>query len=110
MRQSKIPSSIKVGNKKIKVVQKDLDGKLGCLNTISNTIFIEKNQPEVGKIIILIHELIHLADLMNVQAKVYKRRLTEAQVESTAGVLSLILVSNKIVCGYSQKEINELLK
>lgn len=104
-----IPSSIKVGNKTIKIIEKSLNGKLGCLNTTGPTIFIEKDQPQIGKMIILIHELIHLADLMNLRAKVYKRGLTEAQVESTAGMLGLMLISNGIIKGWSKKELQEFI-
>lgn len=109
MKNNNIPSSIKFADKKIKVIQKKLGGKLGCLDINCNTIFIEKDQMEIGKMVILIHELIHLADLLNVESKIYKKGLTETQVESIAGILTILLISNNIISGFSNKDIISFL-
>lgn len=90
-----IPVSIRVAiNKSIPVIQKSLSGPLGYFDGKAEEIAIEKDQPEIGKWIILIHELIHAIDEQYVSRGLYKQRLTEKQVESiSAGLFACLTLS-----------------
>jgi len=48
--------------KVVKVVEKNLDGMLGCWDSDNATIFIHQDQPSMGKWIVLIHEMLHMIE------------------------------------------------
>lgn len=106
----KIPKKIKVGNAfEVKIIQEDISPKLGYIDTEKNEIHIHKDQHEIGKAVILVHELIHLCDEMNKNAGVYKHGLREIQVENISGMLTALLLQNGLMGNYKPKEVLEYI-
>lgn len=107
----KIPNQLSIADEIITIEETKLDGKLGCIDTAKSKIYIETNQPPIGKVIILIHEMLHLVDEQCKAQKVYKKGLTEKQIENVAGVLTLILLQNDLLtlAKFSRKEIDEFV-
>lgn len=81
----------------VTVVEKSLEGQLGSFDPNTLTIYIEKDQDETGKHLILIHELMHLAEEGILQKrllgrwtwlyKLLRRSMGEALITNMAGLL-----------------------
>ena len=72
----------------------DLKGKgLGYWSLTKKEIVIEDNQPDAGKLVILVHEMLHLIDDQLVAAGALKRRTQHGFIHNSAlplvGLLSL---------------------
>lgn len=80
----------------LRVRQADLGEKLGYLDTDVPEIVLHSEQPEIGKRIILLHELIHLVAEHLVSQGVIKRQPPEAFVENLAGGLFPMLALSGI--------------
>lgn len=87
-------------------------GKLGMIDLKKRIIFIEKNQPEAGKYNILIHEIIHLADIKNISNKLYKKGLSEPQATYLSANLFRMLAYSGLLKGVTPgmlKQFDEYL-
>ena len=86
---TKLPKKVYIASDKaIPVHQEDLQGKaLGYYDPKGERIALEEGQPELGKWIVLIHEVLHALDSQNVANGLYKRKLTEEQVTYLASGL-----------------------
>ena len=87
---TKLPKKVYIASDKaIPVVQKKLEyvHALGYYDQIEEQIAIEIEQEELGKWIVLIHEVLHALDAQNVANGLYKRKLTEDQVTYLASGL-----------------------
>lgn len=106
-----IPKEIHWGDGTLfKVYEKSILPKLGYLDTNNNEIVIEESLPDVGKVAILIHELIHLCDEQCVASGAYKKGLTEDQVTCLSTTLSLTLMNNKMIGDFEWIDIEKFIK
>lgn len=105
----KIPKKVLVaGNRWIPVKQKNVDGgKLGYWDADKQEIVISKHLSELGKFIILIHEIIHVLDAQNVANKLYKKNLSENQVTYLSAGLFATLSSSGILDGFTAKQVRD---
>lgn len=85
------------------------DKKLGCLDTGQGVILIEKNQPEVGKHLILLHEIIHLVAEILKEKGVLENKPDENFVKHCAGVLFPILAFSGIWNGVTRDECKKFI-
>jgi len=77
----------------ITVVQKALPAnRWGHFDERNGEIAIESDQPEFGKLVILLHESMHVVETMLIQGKRMKRRVPHEFVTSAAFALATILV------------------
>ena len=108
----KFPHQVQVGPKEwLPVLQKSIgNGRLGYFDPKQGIICIEKDQPEADKYNILLHELIHVADLKNKICGAYKRGLTEPQVTFLAGALFPILAYSGLFTGVTRAMMDEFVK
>jgi len=108
-----LPTSINLGMAvELPVRQhKPMDG-LGCLDTRDGheAILINTEQPKVGKHIILLHELIHLALEHLKDEKVIRRQPSELVVTNLAGSLFSLLAANGLWNGVTLEELEEFIK
>jgi hypothetical protein len=65
---------------------------LGYLDKEKPEIVIKKDQPEAGKHIVLVHEIIHMAELLMIEEGIIKRRPSHEFVSNLAGILVATLV------------------
>ena len=77
------------------------ENALGSFNEKTGEMLIHPNQPEEGKHIILIHELLHLVDAMLVQAGVSEKRVNHKFITTAAPGLLMALVSSGFYTGIS---------
>lgn len=101
-----VPSMIVASpGQELPVVQKCLGGGLGYFDPSTGEIAIEADQPEVGKHIILLHEMMHLAAEKMKQAGVCKRQPSEAFIENMAGTLFPMLALSGLWVGVTPEEV-----
>ena len=101
-----IPSAVKIASDKwIPVKQNNLDGKLGYWDSDAEEIVIESKQDEVGKWVILIHEMLHAIDEQNVANGLYPEKLSEEQVTYLSAGLFASLGVSKIIGGIPEDAI-----
>lgn len=86
------PFTITAFGTPIKVREASLKYALGSWNETTGEILIEKDQPEIGKYVVLIHELLHLAETMCLQAGIIKRRVSHKFIGSAPVILFMSLV------------------
>jgi len=67
--------------------------KLGYFDERNGEIRVNKNQPWVGKNIVLLHELLHVVDIMLVQSGAKKRRMNHGELHNLAPNLLAVLVA-----------------
>ena len=92
---SELPSSLVVApGQSWPIVEEYLDGALGCTDFGEGVIYIEKDQPKVGKHLILLHEAIHVACEKLIEAGIIKRQPKEQFVTYLAGTLFGILAGS----------------
>ena len=93
-----LPKRIQVGAELyLDVAEEEIEGKLGYIDFDREHIGIKRDQPDVGKMLILLHEIIHYADEANKQYGCYKKGLTEKQVSYLAGMLAGLLMYNDLL-------------
>jgi hypothetical protein len=80
-------------------------GRLGYFDERTGRIVIGSEQPEPGKHIVLLHELLHLVDATMRQAGVTKRRADHRWIESAAPNLLALLVLSGLYTGISREEL-----
>lgn len=80
-------------------------GRLGYFDERTGKIAIGSEQPEAGKHIVLLHELLHLVDSTMRQAGVTKRRADHRWIESAAPNLLALLVCSGFYTGISKDEL-----
>lgn len=86
------------------------DGKLGYLDTDAMRIVIHSQQPEAGKHLILLHEMIHaVAENMKAQG-LCKRQPAEDFVANLAGGLFGMLAASGMWVGVSPEEAMEFMR
>jgi hypothetical protein len=91
------------------VEQKSLNGPLGCLDRATGAIFIEENQPEVGKWTVLLHEMLHLVAELLVQNGTMKRQPPEAFITNAAPGLLIMLVRSGLWSWISEEDLQEFI-
>jgi Zn-dependent peptidase ImmA (M78 family) len=94
---------------KIPIVQKPLKGKLGYLDIEKYEIVINADQPEAGKQLILLHELIHLIAEHLKDEKLINRQPDEKFVTYLAGHLFPILVESGLWNTISKRSLRKFL-
>lgn len=77
----------------IVIREEPLSKGLGYTDESTGTIVIDSRQPEAGKHVILLHELLHLVDAMLVQSGLRKRRVDHEFIRHAAPNLLLVLVA-----------------
>lgn len=82
-----------------------LDGALGHFDERTGQILIYPDQPEAGKHVVLLHELLHLVDATMRQTGVTKRRADHRWIESAAPNLLALLVLSGFYTGVGKAEL-----
>jgi hypothetical protein len=72
-------------------------------------VVIEENQPELGKLIILVHELLHVIDDHLVAAGVTKRRTQHEFIRNAAFPLVAMLAQNGFLKDFPSEEADAFL-
>jgi hypothetical protein len=80
-------------------------GGLGACHTGTGEILIDPDQPEVGKHVTLLHELLHLVDEQMRRCGITRRRIDHRWVESAAPNLLALLVFAGLYRGVSTKDL-----
>jgi len=105
-----IPSSISLSERQsFPVVQKSLE-HLGHFDRNTGEIAIRKDQPEAGKHVILLHELLHFTAEVLIQGRVIKRQPDEAFIANAAPVLLLMLVRAGLWTGVSYRQLKAFMQ
>lgn len=106
----KLPEKIEVSQGLFfKVIQKKMK-QLGYTEPAKKTIAININQPEPAKWLVLLHEIMHIADIQNNDFNKKHKRLTEKQVTVISGTMFCILASSGIYGKkFSKKELTSFI-
>lgn len=105
-----IPERITIYGWSVSVVQKSLGGPLGYYDRILGEIALEIAQPEAGKHVVLMHELIHFAADCLVGNGAICRQPAEKFVEGAAPILLHALVSAGLYSGLSERELDRFFR
>jgi len=81
----------------ITVREEVLEGGLGYFDESTFEIVLDSEQPEAGKLVILLHELIHASETAMLQWGVMDERLSETAVEAMSMFLSTALARLGVV-------------
>ena len=104
----KTPITIRELGEPITIVEEPVGegwGRLGYFDERTGRIVIGSEQPEAGKHIVLVHEILHLVDSMMRQAGVTRRRADHRWVESAAPNLLALLVLAGVYTGVSKSDM-----
>ena len=91
----------------IRVVEGDASGGLGYWDPGTGTIVIDKEQPEPGKHVVLLHELMHLTETMLLQSGLIKTEVDHGWITMMAPNLLLLLVKSGMYTGVPEAELVE---
>ena len=89
----------------VTVKEVDLDGNLGCWDEKTGTIMVDKDSPEPGKHIVLIHEILHLAETALIQGGIIKDRIDHEFISNAAPMLLWSFVESGYYTGVSKEEL-----
>jgi hypothetical protein len=106
--EMKTPISIRELGEPITIVEEpvgDSWASLGYFDERTGKIAIDSRQPEAGKHIVLMHELLHLVDATMRQSGVTKRRADHRWIESAAPNLLALLVCAGLYKGITKAEL-----
>lgn len=106
----KLPAKITILGDPIKIIEKPLVGKKGYWDESNATIVINKNQPRVGKLIVLIHESMHVIETMLLQNKAIKKRVTHEFITNASFGMAAILIGCGAIEGISNYDLMQFLK
>lgn len=106
-----IPKKIRLSDEQEFSVRQVIDlESLGYFDRSTGEVAIRKNQPEIGKHIILIHEMIHFAAELCVQSGATKRQPDEAFVTNAAPLLLNLLIGAGLYRGnVTQSDLHEFM-
>jgi len=105
------PVEIMALGDKITVKEGPVEGDgLGYFDPETGTVVIEQDQPEFGKFSILLHELLHVTEMMLMQNKVISERIDGAFVTAAPFGIATILVHMGIIQGIGEDQWMEFLE
>lgn len=106
-----IPKTIRTNSgQSFPVVQKTLACGLGYFDPNTAEIAIHKDQPEIGKWIILVHEMIHLICAGLKQDGTIKREPNHKTITYLAGSLVAMMACSGMLKGVNGEHVREFVK
>lgn len=108
---AKFPSEIRISDEQSFPIRQIADlPALGYMDRESGEIAIKENQPEIGKHIILIHEIVHHIAEQLIHAGAIKRQPDEAFITGAAPMLlNMLLGSGLYRCDFSQADLHKFM-
>jgi hypothetical protein len=101
----KLPIKTNILGDEITICENELSGKLGQWDEAEGTITIHKNQPEYGKRIILIHEVLHVVETIMLQQGILKKRINHDFIHNAAFGICALLTAAGMIEGMSEEDI-----
>jgi hypothetical protein len=87
-----LPIEIRELGDTIRIEERDLESCLGFFEEHTGTVVLKRGLPEVGRHLVLLHELLHAVDAALLAAGITKRRINHGWIESAAPALLAMLV------------------
>lgn len=104
-------AKIETGGDPLTMVQRSTpDHCWGYFDPATGTIAIEKDQPEEGKVVILIHELLHTVAEMLRQQGTIKRQPQHAFITGAAPMLAYLLASCGVINGVTGHDVRRFME
>ncbi len=105
----KFPTKITILGDTINVIEKKFTGKnkskKGYFDTTKGIIAINKDIPKIGKFITLIHEAMHVVEVILLQNKVIKKHIDHDFIGGCSFGLAVILIACGAVKGITEKHL-----
>lgn len=102
-------STVRFGDTISLALRDDID-ELGSWNEASGEISIRKEQSEAGKHVVLVHELLHVAETLLKSAGVIKRRANHEFITNAAPIVLAGLVDFGVIRGVSKEDLDEFVE
>lgn len=103
------PFIIQTAGDPVRVVQAEVDGAYGCFDERTGEIRIDPRQPAMGKHIVLIHEALHMAESMLLQAGIIDEHVSHEFITQAAPVVLHVLASGGLHRAVSLGELNAFM-
>lgn len=88
-----LPKKIKIGDLVIKIKQENIHPKKGQWDEKTKTITIHKDLPPAGKLVILIHEMLHVTETVLISNKQMKKRVNHDFISAASFGIAYLLSS-----------------
>ena len=94
----------------IKIVERELENKLGQFDPATGEIAIHKNQSGFGKLIILIHEAMHACETSLIECKVIKEHINHEFISACSFFLASILAVTNSLRDFEKEHVTDFLQ
>lgn len=82
----------------------------GAWDETTGEILIKRDQPKVGKYIVLLHELLHMSETLLKQGGIIKRRISHDFITHAAPLMLAFLVDGGIVTDVTPDEMTAFIE
>lgn len=106
----KLPLTTTILGDEITITEGKLNGKLGQWDEATSTITLDSDLPAYGKIVILIHEIMHVIESMLLDNKIIQERIDHEYINGGAFGICALLTSAGVISGMTEKDVHDFIE